>query len=180
MTFDPNDLPDDILHDIAAQTAVVSAAWKFLQAFYGGDLTAAWSVMHPLFRLCLAQWWADANRDSFEATGYSVEKTAEELAQSSPGEHELWSSFARVILRDFRSAFPLDPDRAGIGSTPRVLALDTELLYVHPEPPANGLWQSGASSRAYGLVMQLTEGQWAVMNWGSEAVPSPGYPPTLS
>lgn len=180
MTFDPSNLPDESLEDIAAQTAVVSAAWKFLRSFYDGDFSTAWTVMHPVFRLCLVQWWAHANRDSLEATGYSVEKTAEELAQSSPGEHELWGSFARVILRDMRNAYPLDPAVAGIGSTPRVLALDTELLYVHPEPPANGLWLPGEFSMAYGLVMRLTEGQWAVLNWGSEAVPTPGYPPALS
>ncbi|WP_028280403.1 RHS repeat protein [Arthrobacter sp. H5] len=66
MTFDPSELPEENREEILAQAEVTSAAWKFLNSFYGGDLISAWEVTHPIFRLCLSQWWTDANRRSLQ------------------------------------------------------------------------------------------------------------------
>ena len=74
MTFDPSQLPDENREDIVTQAAIATAAWKFLGSFYGGDLGAAWTVMHSVFRLCLVQWWVNANRKSLESEGLSLEQ----------------------------------------------------------------------------------------------------------
>jgi hypothetical protein len=76
-------------------------------------------------------------------------------------------------------AFPLDPEVAGIGSDPRAVALDTELLYVHPRPPTSGVWEPDEFAEAYPLLMNLNEGRWTVLNWGYDAIPIPGFPPIL-
>lgn len=180
MDFDPEHLPEEQREEIFAQAAVVGGAWRFLHAFYRGDLITAWEAMHPVLRLCWAQWWTDANRGALRTHGYGVEETAEALSEISQGEHPLWKDFSRVILRDFRKAYPLDADTAAIGSAPRVIDLDTELLYIHPDSPQGGLWQEGEFRAAYAMVMRLEQGEWKILNWASETIPTPGYPPTLS
>lgn len=180
MDFNPKDLPEEQREEILAQAALVGEAWTFLRAFYRGDLITAWGTMHPVLRLCWAQWWSDANRRDLRSQGYEVEETAEKLSQNILGAHPLWEDFSRVILRDFRATYPLDIDAAAIGSTPRIIALDTELVYVHPNSPAGGLWQEGESREVYPLVMRLRENKWLVLNWASDTIPTPGYPPSLS
>ncbi|RJT81085.1 hypothetical protein D6T63_07900 [Arthrobacter cheniae] len=180
MSFDPNDLPEDTRQEMIAQVQVTSVAWKFLRHFYNGDLAAAWKVMHPTLRLCLSQWWVDANRDAIRGEGLDIEVTAEQLSSQAGPQHKLWQHFERVLLRDFSRAYPLDPDRAGIGSLLRVIEMDTELLYVHPDSPEGRLWAPGESLPVYPLVIGLTNGEWKVLNWASDVVPEPGFPPTLS
>lgn len=179
MNFDPQDLPEENQQEILAQAQIAGEAWRFLRCFYSGDLVHAWEVMHPVLRLCWAQWWSDANRQALQATGYDFEVAAEALSQSNNGEHPLWKDFSRVILRDFRKAYPLDVEVAAIGSAPRLMALDTELLYIHPDSPTGGLWQDGETRGVYPMVMRFEEPSWLVLNWASKAIPSPGYPPTL-
>ena len=180
MTFDPSELPEENREEILAQAEVATAAWKFLTSFYGGDLVSAWGVMDTTLRLCLAQWWTEANRKSFQAAGHAPEKVAVDLAQSAPMEHELWEDFERVLLRDFRGAYPLDVASAAIGASPRLIALDTELLYVHPDMPTGGIWEPDEAKAVYPLVMRLSDNHWNVLNWGSDTIPAPGHPPIFS
>lgn len=179
MTFDPRDLPNESQQEIVAQAAVVAEAWTFLQQFYSGDLPAAWGAVHPIYRLCLAQWWVEANRKSLTTTGYDLDEAAKELAATINGEHDLWAHFSRVILRDFQESFPLNPRTAAIGSSVRMIDLDTELLYVHPNSPNGGVWAPGESRAVYPIVMKLAGQKWMVLNWASDIVPTPGLPPTL-
>jgi hypothetical protein len=179
MTFDPHDLPEEDRQEVIAQAAVVSEAWTFLQRFYAGDLPAAWGVIHPTYRLCLAQWWVGANQESLTSNGYDLEEAADELAATPGGEHDLWNDFSRVVLRDFHKAFPLNPGTAAIGSTVRMIDLDTELLYVHPDSPNGGVWAPGESRAVYPIVMKLSGDKWMVLNWASDLVPIPGFPPML-
>ena len=180
MTFDPSELPKENREEILAQVEVTSSAWKFLRAFYDGNLISAWEVMHPVLRLCLAQWWTEANRKSLQEDGCNPESTARDLAETAPNEHALWQHFARVVLHDFRNAYPLNVESAAIGSSPRPIALDTELLYVHPDSPTGGLWQPDEARAVYPLVMQLVGNHWKVLNWASDTIPTPGHPPILS
>lgn len=179
MAFNPRDLPEDAQQEIVAQAAVVDEAWSFLHKFYGGDLIAAWEVMHPTYRLCLAQWWVEANQTPLTSNGYDLDVAAQELASTTRGEHDLWEDLSRVVLRDFRKGFPLNPSTAAIGSTVRMIDLDTELLYVHPDTPNGGLWEQGESRAVYPMVMKLSGDDWKVLNWASGIVPTPGLPPTL-
>jgi hypothetical protein len=179
MTLDPSELPEDQRNEILAQEVVVSMAWGFLESFYEGDFASAWEKANPVFRLCLAQWWAHGNKDKLQASGYDFVTTAEGLALRAPGEHPLWDQFAGVVLRDFRKAYPLDVAAAAIGSAPRPIAIDTELLYVHPEMPEGGLWQADERREVYSLLMKFETSKWTVLNWASERIPTPGYPPSL-
>lgn len=179
MVFDPNSLSPEEREQLSAQVQMASAAWNFLNPFYAGDLEAAWDFIHPTYRLCLAQWWAEANRNALNAGGYDAETTAEDLSRSGSKGNPLWADFARVILRDFWKAYPLDVASAGIGGTPRLVALDTELLYVHPEVPEGFIWKPGEERTAYAILMRLLDGQWKVLNWASEKIPVPGMPPEL-
>ena len=174
MTFDEED------NEAIAQSEVVSTAAKFLHAFYNGELVRAWDVVHPQLRLCWVQWWATANKDALRRSGYELVATAEEIARSTPTEHPLWTDFERVLLRDFRNAYPLSLATSGIGAATRVIALDTELLYIHAEIPPGGVWEENAASFVYPMVMQLHGSRWTVLNWASDVIPTPGYPPTLS
>ncbi len=126
------------------------------------------------------QWWATANKGALRQAGYELVKSAEDLARSVPKEHPLWTEFERVVLRDFRNAYPLNLAISGIGVAPRVIALDTELLYVHSEIPPGGVWEESADSFAYPMVMKLDDSTWSVLNWASDVIPTPGYPPILS
>ncbi len=179
MAFNPRDLPEDAQQEMAAQIPVTEEAWSFLYKFYGGDLIAAWGVMHPTYRLCLAQWWVEANQTPLISGGYDLDVAAQELASTIRGEHDLWEDLSRVVLRDFRKGFPLDPSTAAIGSMVRMIDLDTELLYVHPDSPNGGLWEQGESRAVYPMVMKLSGDDWKVLNWASGIVPTPGFPPTL-
>ena len=164
---------------MAVQIPVISAAQSFLASFYAaGDLVATWPSVDPLLRLCWAQWWLEANASSLTADGYDVEEVAQAFVAQADA-HPLWEHFARVLLRDFRAALPLNPDTCAIGVSPRIVALDTEVLYAHREQPEGGLWQPGATSEVVPLVMRLNGEHWRVLNLGSERIPSPGWPPTL-
>jgi hypothetical protein len=143
--------------EVAAQAEIAIAAFGFLSAVYGGDRVQAWGLMHPVLRLCWAQAWVEANQEALISGGHDHESTAHALASGTAGSHELWDHFTGVMLDEMREAFPLDPDEAGIGSDLRAVALDTELLYVHPLPPASGVWESDAFTEAYPLVMNLNE-----------------------
>jgi hypothetical protein len=165
--------------EAAAQVEVAVAAFRFLSAVYRGDRVQAWGYMHPVLRLCWAQAWVEANRESLVSGGHDPEGTAHALASGTAGSHELWEHFTGVMLREMCEAFPLDPDEAGIGSNLRAVALDTELLYVHPLPPTSGVWDPDEFADAYPLVMNVNEGRWTVLNWGYDAIPIPGFPPIL-
>lgn len=163
----------------AAQLPVISAAWRFLVPFYEEkDLGAAWRHTDPTLRLCWAQWWVGANRSELLADGRDLEEVVRELA-STEGRHDLWPHFERVILRDFQAACPLDPGSWGIGASPRVVAPDIELLYVHATVPDNGVWAPGAVAEVVPLLMRLSEEVWRVLNLGYETIPEPGWPPKL-
>jgi hypothetical protein len=179
MTSADNSASQDGREEAAAQAEVAIAAFKFLSAVYRGDQLQAWGHMHPILRLCWAQAWVEANRENLMSGGHDPESTAHALASSTAGSHELWEHFTSAMLREMCEAFPLDPDAAGIGSNLRAVALDTELLYVHPLPPTSGVWEPDAFSEAHPLVMNLNEGQWTVLNWGYDAIPIPGFPPIL-
>lgn len=165
--------------ETTAQLPVISAAWRFLVPFYEDkDLAAAWPHADPTLRLCWAQWWADANGPAMQANGHNLDEVARALADDN-GRHGLWPDFERVVIRDFQAACPLESGSWGIGTIPRVVAPDVELLYVHRNPPAGGIWAPGAAADVLPLVMRLMDDVWRVLNLGYEAVPVPGWPPKL-
>ena len=170
---------DEDFESTAAQLPVIKAAWRFLGPFYQSDhLSDAWPHMDPTLQLCWAQWWAEANRSAMEAQLRDPAKLASALAVAGPA-HGFWPFFERVVLRDFRAAFPANPNTWGIGTAPRVIGPDIELLYLHPEIPPGGIWPEGAAAEVIPLVMRYDGTEWRVLNLGSERIPEPGMPPLL-
>lgn len=147
---------DEDVAGAAAQAPVILAASRFLLPFYKDkNLGAAWVHVDPTLRLCWAQWWAQANQTALQADGHDPEAVARALA-GVRAEHRLWPDFERFTTRDFQAAYPLDPERWGIGVAPRVVGPDAELLYVHRELPVGGTWAPDASAEVVPLVMGLT------------------------
>jgi len=175
--FDFDSLPQEEKEVILSQTKIVDAAFKFLREFYtNSDLEACWDLMDPTFKLCWAQWWIEANGRVLKIQGYDLPILANALVEEGSN-HEVWDDFQRVVLRDFRSAVPLDMEQAGIGSAPRVVAQDVQLLYVHETVPEKGAWQPGEASFAVPVVMRYIDSDWKVLNFGYDQIPEPGWPP---
>lgn len=172
-----NDLPDEVRDEAISQSGVMGAGFDFLKALYGGDWIGTWDATHPTLRLCLSQFWADRNREALQLGGHDYKTVADELSATSHGDHELWKPFTDFLHNRFRDGVPLDPEAAGIGHSRREVDRDTELLYVHPK--GGFIWQPGETRLTYPLLMQLDKGHWKVLNWRSETIPVPGYPPTL-
>ncbi|MGB7981550.1 MAG: TIGR02391 family protein [Candidatus Nanopelagicales bacterium] len=167
------------MDQLAVRLPVSNAAWDFLVPFYEqADLISAWSAVDPQLRLCWAQWWIGANQDALQAAGYDCNEVAQALVRQA-GSHPLWQDFERVILRDFRDGFPLNPETWGVGTAERVIDSITEVLYALPEVPESGLWQPGETRDVVPLVMRHSAGRWRLLNLGYEFVPEPGWPPAL-
>lgn len=177
--FDFSQLSQEEQNVILSQAKITQTAWSFLEAFYtDGDLQACWGLMDSTLKLCWSQWWIDANSRALQNDGYDLPQTAEDLVEQGAS-HEVWDDFQRVILRDFRTAFPINVDEAGIGAEPRVVAQDVQLVYVHAKLPENHRWKAGEASLALPLVLSLVDGEWKVLNLGSDQIPEPGWPPKL-
>jgi hypothetical protein len=178
--FDPTQLDPDEREEIVAQIPVVSAAWRFIiPALRDDDLAAAWPAVDPCLRLCWAQVWLGLNRADAEAEGYDLGEVADALAEEAPT-HPLWRQFSRVLLRDLHGVADLDPDAWGIGANARVLGVDIELLYLQDKTGLEGdMWRAGVERLVLPIVMRLHDDQWRVLNYGSETIPTPGWPPTL-
>ena len=178
--FDPAQFDPDERAEIAAQTPVMSAAWRFITpALQNNDLAAAWPAVDPSLQLCWAQSWLDLNRVDIAADGYDLDEVALAFTDDPPS-HPLWRHFSRVLLRDLHGVADLDPDTWGIGGNARLLAVDIELLYLQDKTGLEvGVWQPGQERFVVPVVMRLTDTQWRVLNFGSETIPTPGWPPTL-
>ncbi len=178
--FDPAQLDPDERAEIAAQIPVMSAAWRFITpALQNNDLAAAWPAVDPSLQLCWAQSWLELNRVDVAADGYDLDEVAVAFTDDPPC-HPLWRHFSRVLLRDLRGVADLDPDTWGIGGNARLLAVDIELLYLQDKTGLEGgVWQPGQERFVVPVVMRLTDTQWRVLNFGSETIPTPGWPPTL-
>jgi hypothetical protein len=63
---------------------LTSTAWSFLEpAVKDGDLRAAWPVVDPVLRLCLAQQWLVDNEADLVA-GFNREEVAEAFVEDEP------------------------------------------------------------------------------------------------
>ncbi len=178
--FDPAQLDPDECEEIEAQIPVISAAWRFITpALLDHDLVAAWPAVDPDLRLCWAQAWLDLHRSDAAADGYDLDDVALAITDDAPS-HPLWPHFSRVLLRDLHSVADIDPDTWGIGGNARLLAVDTELLYLQEKTGLEGgVWQPGQERFVVPVVMRLADDQWRVLNFGSETIPTSGWPPTL-
>jgi len=144
--FDPAQFDPDERAEIAAQTPVMSAAWRFITpALQNNDLAAAWPAVDPSLQLCWAQSWLDLNRVDVAADGYDLDKVAVAFTDDPPS-HPLWRHFSRVLLRDLHGVADLDPDTWGIGGNARLLAVDIDANEPRARSPSKRSAASSAGS----------------------------------
>lgn len=165
-------------HEIAEvlmQHGVTKAGYAFVSALVSGNLAEAWPMMHTQMRLAWVQLWQHDNRAAMESAGYDLPDMATTLAGLDGPTHPLWEVFARVMLRNL-TRWGIG-DGYGLGSRPRPVAPNLELLHIHQGP---GIIQPGESAQVVPLLMFLEEDRWLAMALGSEKPPVPGYPPMLT
>jgi hypothetical protein len=170
--------------ETGAQRPALGAAHTFLQsAVRDGDLLRAWPHVDPILRTCWAQHWLHANQIQLRTDGYDRDEVVQQFAAEAP-EHPLWTHFRRITVRSLRASVHHSigdsPENWEIGAATRVLAADTELLYVHDTATLpDGVWQPDTYSRVVPMVMRFGDNQWRVLNVGAETIPEPGWPPRL-
>lgn len=164
--------------ELMAQAVVTTSASEIVCTIARGDLLGAWPRLHHDLRLSWVQAWQALNTESLQEHGWDLESSASELAAESPGDHELWEHFARVRNRDI-AKWGLDPERLGIGSTPRLVAPNVEEVQVYPVAPESMELAPGEEAWVIPGLMVLEGDQWFLLNLGSTTFPVPGYPPEV-
>ncbi|MGW3114420.1 hypothetical protein [Streptomyces sp. NPDC001091] len=173
MNFD--DLTSQQLED-AIHSAVCNAGFAFTAALWGEQsLTAAWPLMHPDLRRCLTQAWLVGQRDHARALGYDPDEVVEAFAEPVP-RHALFCVFEALQLPDLLAMCP-GADQWMVTAEYKLVALDTELLYMIPPPAEGDVVPEGTAFLP--LVMRHDEAGWRVLNFFGEVVPEPGWPPRL-
>lgn len=171
-------LPADEREALLAQARLNSATSRIAVQLARGELLEAWPQLHRDLRLAWVQAWQIANAAALHAHGWDLEPAADALTADDPSEHELWEHFAHVTMRDI-ARWELDPERLGVGATPRPVALNIEEVHIYPVAPES---MEHAPDEALPVVqglMILDGDDWLLLNIGSTNIPVPGYPPQL-
>lgn len=164
--------PED-WEEAAVQAPVALAALGFLKTIVQDkDLAGAWHMMDPHLRSSWVNAWVEANLSSITREGHNLEALRADLTDGDP-DQALWPHFSRVTLREVASLVPSNPDHWGIGATARVAGIDLELLYLHDTEGRSGVvWQPGEAKHVVPVLMRHVDGEWKVLNLGSESIPS--------
>lgn len=170
--------PDD--EDIelyAAQAPIVNAAWKFIGAYWiDGDMRAVWAATHPTLRRCWAQAWLTPMRQMARADGLDPDEVVEAFAADEV-DHPLWEPFQRATIQG--ANLPVTREAWGIKVNPEYPAPNLALLRLLPTP-ADGAIRPDEHYMSVPLLMQFDEGAgWRLLNFVSEQVPVPGWPPRM-
>lgn len=170
--------PDN--EDIAvytAQAAIADAAWAFADAYWAdGDIRSAWAAAHPTLRRCWAQTWLMPLRAQARADGLDPDEVVEAFTADEV-DHPLWEPFARKASKG--ATLPVNRDTWGIGVNPDFLAPDMALVRLLPAP-SDGVIHPGEEYVSVPLLMQYEDGPgWRLLNFVSEQVPVPGWPPQM-
>ncbi|WP_367324805.1 hypothetical protein [Streptomyces sp. HUAS ZL42] len=169
---------EDEAEVLAAQAPVMQAAWAFAGAFWvDHDMRAAWRATHPTLRRCWAQAWLMPLLGQARADGYDPDEVVEAFAADEV-EHDLWRPFARTQAQQ-GATLPVDRETWGVKVNPDFIAPDVMLVRLLPIPPG-GVIQPGEQYVSVPLLMQYDEGPgWRLLNFVSEQIPVPGWPPQL-
>lgn len=189
------DEPMDIQspEEVAAQAGAGSVG-QFVLAWLNTileerDWATAMRHSTPELRLARAQAWVFKAQSTGEVAGFSVHRVADELAAANE-EHPLWSTFADAELRGFDQAWGDVREHLAIGTRPRPLDPDHEVVVVadYRTVPSQELDHGGfegklvtrADIRAWPMVVRHQGGQYLMASHnGPERMPQPGWPPTL-
>jgi hypothetical protein len=147
------------------------------------DLDAAWIGVDPELRLVLAQRWLWTSRNELDLSLDELEEMAPQLAADDPT-NELWPAFSETVLDDLGSSWPwLDLDSLGAAGRPRMVAIGYELVLLAPSDADGSLVKLSAPSaldETLELLMHHVDGQWLVAGIGSEQLPAPVWPPSVT
>lgn len=173
--MDPENQDDAV---IAAQAPVMQAAWEFAGAYWvDHDMSAAWLATHPTLRRCWTQAWLMPLAEQASADGYDPDEVVEAFAEDVV-EHALWEPFARMQTRQAQT-LPVDRETWGTKVNPDFIAPGVILVRLLPVPPG-GVIQPEETYASIPLLMQHDEGNgWRLLNFVSEQIPVPGWPPQL-
>ncbi|MFF4839260.1 hypothetical protein ACFY2G_04255 [Streptomyces collinus] len=173
--MDPEEIETKAL---VAQKPIMEAAWAFASAFWvDQDMRATWRATHPTLRRCWAQTWLMPLRDQARSDGLDPDEVVEAFTADEV-DHPLWQPFARTQARQ-ASTLPVDPETWGVKVNPDLIAPDVALVRLLPIP-ASGVVEVGEQYVAVPLLVQYDEAAgWRMLNFVSEQVPVPGWPPQL-
>ncbi|MFD7786523.1 hypothetical protein ACFV4Q_26080 [Streptomyces nojiriensis] len=165
--------------DFAASAPAAARASAFAGAIWADrDMRAAWAYTDPLLRKCWVQAWLHPLRAQAVADGYRSGAVVESLMSDKPS-HPLWDPFARTQIRQMTASFAVDMDTWGFGSAFDPVAQDMALLKFLPVPKSGAI-EVGELHASVPFLMRFTLGAgWRVLNFVSDRVPEPGWPPAL-
>lgn len=161
---------------LAAQAPVMQAAWRFAQAHWvDRDMRATWLATHPTLRRCWTQAWLTPLLEQARSDGHDPDQVVEAFAEDRV-DHDLWQPFARTQAKQ-AAALPVDTETWGTKVNPDFVTPDVILVRLLPIPP-DGVVQAGEQYASVPLLMRYDEGPgWRLLNFVSEQVPVPGWPP---
>jgi len=119
----------------------------------GGQPRPAWPAVDPLLRTCWAQLWAEPLWARMQADGFRPDDVIAALTEESP-------------LRTW-----------GASGNHRLIAPDIELTYLTPH---QGPIPPGGQFIGTPFLMRYSDDAWRVLNFFSERLPQPGWPPQLT
>jgi hypothetical protein len=169
--------PEDENEVYAAQAAVMKAAWAFAGAYWvDRDMRATWRATHPTMRRCWAQTWLMPMLDQARAEGYDPDETVEAFAADEV-DHDLWRPFARTTVK--HATLPVNRETWGVKVNPDFVAPGVMLVRMLPIPQ-DGVVQADEAYISVPLLMEYEDGPgWRLLNFVSEQIPVPGWPPQL-
>jgi hypothetical protein len=168
---------DDEFEAMVANAPARKAALDFATAHWvERDMRATWRLTHPTLRRCWTQAWLMPNLDTARGEEYDPDEIVEAFAEDEV-DHPLWEPFARAAER--RATLPASQATWGVNANPVVVAPDVLLVRYLPVPDS-GVIQPGELYASVPLVVQYEEGAgWRLLNFVSEQIPEPGWPPRL-
>lgn len=165
---------------MAAHAEVVEGVFAFAEPFWGRrDLRAAWPHTDPDLRRCWAQQWLTPVRERVRRDGFRPGEVVEAFAEDEP-DHPLFPVFEELQMPRLLGAGPVHTWGTTFGH--RLVAPDVELVHLMPVPDDGSVrvLRPGEAFVGMPFLMSLREGRWRVLNFFSERLPEPGWPPVLA
>lgn len=170
------DLTPQQLED-AAHSVVCNVGFAFTQAVWGDhSLTEAWPHVDPLLRRCWAQGWLKDQRQTARAQGFDPDEIVEAFTTEQP-HHPLWCVFEQLQLEELHG-WRQGVHEWVVSAEHKLIGVDLELLYMLPRPEQGDVVAEGTPFVPL-LMSYDREAGWRVLNFISEQVPVPGWPPQM-
>lgn len=172
---------DEMYHNYAiyvTQVPVMNAAWAFAKTYWiDQDMRATWRLTHPTLRRCWSQAWLMPLLEQGRVGGYDPDAVAEAFAEDEV-DHELWTCFVRTQVMHTAS-LAIDQDSWGLKANPEFVAPDVMLVRLLSIPDAGAVGLDATVTSVPLLMQYDVEPGWRLLNFGSDQIPVPGWPPHL-